>query len=252
MDLKESVVVVTGGARGIGYAIAEDLAKAGAKLALIDSDQAQLERSSAELAAHTEVQGYAVDVTDEALIEATFQYILQDFGKVNAVINNAGVLKDGLLLKVKDGQLIDKMSLAQFKQVCDIHMDGTFLCGREGALSMIASGQKGVIVNMSSLARSGNRGQTNYAAAKSAVASMAITWAAELARHGIRSVAVAPGVVETEMVKSMKPEALARLKQAIPAGRLAKPEEIAATVRFILEQDYINGRVIEVDGGLRF
>tara|TARA_B100001094_G_scaffold333396_1_gene411431 strand:+ start:5071 stop:5829 length:759 start_codon:yes stop_codon:yes gene_type:complete len=252
MELKDCVVVITGGARGIGYAIAQDLAQAGAKLALIDRDQEQLEQSAAHLAELTEVQGYCVDLTDEELVEDTFSYIVEDFGKVNVVINNAGLLKDGMLVKAKQGQITDKMSLEQFKQVCDVNITGSFLCGREGAIAMIQSEQEGLIINMSSLARSGNIGQTNYAASKAAVATMSVGWAQELARYKIRSVAIAPGVVDTDMTRAMKPEAQERLKQAIPCGRLAHTAEIAQTVRFIIENDYINGRVLEIDGGLRF
>ena len=252
MELKNCVVVITGGARGIGYAVAQHLAQAGCKLALIDIHQEQLEQSAAHLAELTEVQGYCVDLTQEELVEDTFSYILEDFGKVNVVVNNAGLLKDGMLVKAKQGQVIDKMSLEQFQQVCDVNMAGSFLCGREGAIAMIKSEQKGLIINMSSLARSGNIGQTNYAASKAAVAAMSVGWAQELARYKIRSVAIAPGVIDTDMTRNMKSEARERLEQATPCGRLGTTAEIAKTVCFIIENDYINGRVLEIDGGLRF
>ena len=253
MNIKDSVVVITGGARGLGLAIAEALAKKGAKLAIIDVDQPTLEKSCADLGAMTEeVQGYAVDITDEDMVESTFNYILEDFGRVNVLINNAGILSDGLLLKVKEGQLLEKMSLDKFQAVTNVNVNGTFLCGREAALAMIASEQQGLIINMSSLARSGNIGQTNYAASKAAVASMSCGWAQELARYNIRSVAMAPGVMKTDMTAAMKPQVLERLEQAIPSKRLGEPKEVASTIEFIIENDYINGRIIEVDGGLRF
>ncbi|GGI74715.1 SDR family oxidoreductase [Shewanella gelidii] len=251
MDLKDKVVVITGAAGGLGYATAEMMAQAGAKLALIDVDQDKLEKACVDLAVHTEVQGYAVDITDEEDVFATFNYILEDMGQVNVLVNSAGILRDGMLLKAKEGQVYDRMSLAQFQSVLDVNLTGTFLCGREAAAAMIQSGQAGVIINISSLAKAGNMGQSNYSASKAAVAAMSVGWAKELARHNIRSAAIAPGVIETEMTAAMKPEAMERMVKAIPAGRLGQAAEIASTVKFIIENDYVNGRVIEVDGGIR-
>ncbi|WP_372872676.1 SDR family oxidoreductase [Shewanella sp.] len=252
MELKDKVVVITGGAGGLGLAMAKDLAAHGAKLALIDVDQERLERACAEIGDATEVQGYALDITDEEDVTAGFKYILEDFGAVHVLINNAGILRDGMLVKAKDGVISDRMSLAQFQSVINVNLTGTFLCGREAACAMIETGEGGVIINISSLARSGNMGQTNYAASKAGVATMAVGWAKELARHNIRAAAVAPGVIATEMTAAMKPEALERLEKLVPVGRLGDAGEIASTVRFIIENDYVNGRVFEIDGGLRF
>ncbi|MGS0690720.1 SDR family oxidoreductase [Shewanella sp. 30m-9] len=251
MDLKDKVVVITGGAGGLGYAMAENLAAAGAKLALIDVDQEKLEKACANIGATTEVQGYAVDITDEEDVFATFQFIKEDFGQVNVLINNAGILRDGFLLKAKEGQVIDRMSFDQFQSVINVNLTGSFLCGREAAAAMIETKQEGVIINISSLAKAGNVGQSNYAASKAGVAAMSVGWAKELARYNIRSAAVAPGVIETEMTAAMKPEALERLEKMVPVGRLGQAEEIASTVRFIIENDYVNGRVFEIDGGIR-
>lgn len=251
MDLKDKVVVITGGAGGLGYAMAENLAAAGAKLALIDVDQEKLEKACANLGATTEVQGYALDITDEEDVFSGFQFIKEDFGQVNVLINNAGILRDGLMLKAKEGQVIDRMSFDQFQSVINVNLTGTFLCGREAAAAMIETGQEGVIINISSLAKAGNMGQSNYSASKAGVAAMSVGWAKELARHNIRSAAVAPGVIETEMTAAMKPEALERLEKMVPVGRLGQAEEIASTIRFIIENDYVNGRVFEIDGGIR-
>ncbi|MCL2915549.1 SDR family oxidoreductase [Shewanella corallii] len=254
MDLKDKVVVITGGAGGLGLAMAQEFAAAGARLALIDVDQDKLERACADMGGsfpQTEVQGYALDITDEEDVVAGFQYILEDLGQVNVLVNNAGILRDGMLLKAKEGQVTDRMSLAQFQSVINVNLTGSFLCGREAAAAMITSKQQGIIINISSLARAGNMGQSNYAASKAGVAAMSVGWAKELARHGIRSVAVAPGVIETEMTAAMKPEALERLEKMVPVGRLGKPEEVAKTVMFAVENDYINGRILEVDGGIR-
>ena len=238
MDLKDKVVVITGGAGGLGLAMAHNFAQAGAKLALIDVDQEKLERACADLGSSTEVQGYALDITDEEDVVAGFAYILEDFGKINVLVNNAGILRDGMLVKAKDGKVTDRMSFDQFQSVINVNLTGTFLCGREAAAAMIESGQAGVIVNISSLAKAG-------------VAAMSVGWAKELARYNIRSAAVAPGVIATEMTAAMKPEALERLEKLVPVGRLGQAEEIASTVRFIIENDYVNGRVFEVDGGIR-
>ncbi|MFB2718330.1 SDR family oxidoreductase [Shewanella xiamenensis] len=251
MDLKDKVVVITGGAGGLGLAMAHNFAQAGAKLALIDVDQEKLERACADLGSATEVQGYALDITDEEDVVAGFAYILEDFGKINVLVNNAGILRDGMLVKAKDGKVTDRMSFDQFQSVINVNLTGTFLCGREAAAAMIESGQAGVIVNISSLAKAGNVGQSNYAASKAGVAAMSVGWAKELARYNIRSAAVAPGVIATEMTAAMKPEALGRLEKLVPVGRLGQAEEIASTVRFIIENDYVNGRVFEVDGGIR-
>lgn len=193
---------------------------------------------------------YRADVTNEDEVEQVFSDIVTDFGHLDGLVNNAGILRDGLLVKVKDGE-ISKMSLEQFNSVINVNLNGTFLCGREAALNMIKTERKGVIINISSVARAGNIGQTNYAASKAAVATLATTWAKELARFGIRAAAIAPGVIETPMAAQMKPEAIARLESMIPVGRMGETAEIANTVKFIFENDYINGRIIEVDGGIR-
>ncbi|MPY21301.1 SDR family oxidoreductase [Shewanella sp. YLB-07] len=251
MDLKDKVVVITGGAGGLGLAMAVDLAEAGAKLALIDVDQEKLERACADIGDRAEVQGYAFDITSEEDVVAGFGFILEDFGQVNVLINNAGILSDGMLVKAKEGKVTDRMSYEQFQAVINVNLTGSFLCGREAAVAMIESKQEGVIINISSLAKAGNMGQTNYSASKAGVAAMSVGWAKELARYNIRSAAVAPGVIETEMTAAMKPEALARMEKMVPVGRLGQPSEISSTVKFIIENDYVNGRVFEIDGGIR-
>ncbi|MCC4832121.1 SDR family oxidoreductase [Shewanella sp. 1_MG-2023] len=250
MEIKDKVVVITGGAGGLGLAMAQDFAAQGARLALIDVDQEKLERACADLGASTEVQGYALDITDEEDVVAGFNYILEDFGQVNVLINNAGILRDGLMVKAKEGKVTDRMSYDQFQSVINVNLTGTFLCGREAAAAMIHSQQAGVIINISSIAKAGNMGQSNYSASKAGVAAMSVGWAKELARYNIRSAAVAPGVIATEMTAGMKPEALERLEKMVPVGRLGEAQEVAATVKFIVENDYVNGRVFEIDGGL--
>ncbi|MCD8513217.1 MAG: SDR family oxidoreductase [Nitrincola sp.] len=252
MDLKDKVVVVTGGGRGLGRAMALELASKGAKLALADLNQQDLDDTIALCQEQgTEARGYICNVAVEADVEKLFNDVVADFGTLHGLVNNAGITRDGLFIKVKEGQVVGKMSMDQWNLVMDVNLTGTFLCGREAAIKMIELGVPGCIVNISSVSRSGNMGQTNYTATKAGVQAMAVTWAKELARYGIRAASIAPGYIGTEMVMSMKPEALEKIAAGIPAKRLGKPEEIASTVSFILENDYVNGRCFEVDGGLR-
>lgn len=252
MDLNGKVIAITGGAQGLGFAMAKAFAAKGAKLALIDINEANLEAASTELReAGSEVATFVTNVANEESVVATFEAIVNTFGQLNGLINNAGITRDGLMLKVKDGEVVDKMSLAQWQLVIDVNLTGVFLCGREAAEQMIKTGSDGVIINISSISKAGNFGQTNYSAAKAGVAAMAVTWAKELARFNIRTGAIAPGFIATEMVKSMKPDALEKMAAGIPLKRLGEPEEIAQMAVTIFENDYISGRVFEVDGGLR-
>ncbi|MCW8329310.1 SDR family oxidoreductase [Photobacterium sp. SDRW27] len=251
MDLKQSVIAITGAGQGLGQMMAITLAQAGAELALIDVNddglvdtQAQCQMLSAKALT------YKVDVTSETEVVQAFRQIIDDFGHLNGLVNNAGVLRDGLLIKYKDGEL-SKMSLEQFNTVMNVNVTGTFLCGREAASQMILTGSKGVIINISSVARAGNMGQSNYSASKAAVATMAVCWAKELGRYGIRAAAIAPGIVQTAMADQLKPEAIERLKQMVPVARMGEASEIAHAAKFILENDYYTGRVLEVDGGMR-
>jgi 3-oxoacyl-[acyl-carrier protein] reductase len=143
------------------------------------------------------------------------------------------------------------MSLQEWQSVIDVNLTGVFLCGREAATKMIENNTQGVIINIASLSKAGNMGQTNYSAAKAGVDAMTVTWAKELSRYGIRTGGIAPGFIATEMVAGMKPEALEKLSAGIPLKRLGKPEEIGITAQYIIENDYFNGRTIEMDGGMR-
>lgn len=251
MDLSNSVIAITGAGQGLGQMMAIILARAGADLALLDINESGLRETQQQCQMLSgKAFTYQLDITNEQQVEGAFEEILQDFGQLNGLINNAGVIRDGLLVKAKDGA-INKMSLEQFTMVMNVNVTGTFLCGREAAVKMIESRSRGVIINISSVARAGNIGQTNYSASKAAVATMATTWARELAQYGIRVAAIAPGVVHTPMAENMKPEVIERLEKLIPLGRMGKTDEIAHAIKYILENEYFTGRVLEVDGGLR-
>ena len=247
MRMKDKVVLVTGGAAGIGKATALRFAEEGAKVVICDVNE------EAGQATAKEIDGvfYKVNVADRAEVQTWVEAVVAEYGRIDVIVNNAGILRDGMLVKVKDGEVVDRMSLDLWQSVIDVNLTGVFLCGREAAERMIVSGQQGVIINISSISRAGNTGQSNYAAAKAGVVALSTTWAKELARYGIRSASIAPGVFETEMVASMKPEAKARFVGMIPAKRTGAVEELAAAVNFIIKNDYYTGRVMELDGGLR-
>jgi len=252
VDVRDRTLVVTGAGRGIGRALALHFARKGARLALLDNNGDDLEETRL---ACTETgaapRTYLGNVASEESVVATFAQVAAEFGSVDGLINNAGVVRDALLVKVKDGAVVSKMTLAQWQAVIDVNLTGVFLCAREAAERMITQGTGGVIVNISSISRAGNIGQTNYTAAKAGVAAMTVVWAKELARYRIRVGAVAPGFIRTPMVAAMKPDALARMTAPIPLGRLGEPQEIAEAVGFIFENELFNGRCLEVDAGLR-
>jgi 3-oxoacyl-[acyl-carrier protein] reductase len=252
VDVRSKTIVVTGAGRGIGRALAQYFAASGADLSLIDLNEADLQATAALCRAHpVQVRSYLADIAAESSVIAAMDQTLRDFGRLDGLVNNAGIVRDALLLKVKTGEVIDKMSLAQWQAVIDVNLTGVFLCAREAAERMVRAGNGGVIVNISSISRAGNAGQTNYSAAKAGVFAMTVVWAKELARHGIRVGAIAPGFIRTAMVEGMRPEVLARMTAPVPLGRLGTPEEIAAAAGFIFANEFFTGRCLEVDGGLR-
>ena len=251
MHLQDKVIIVTGGGQGLGRAMGEYLASKGARLALVDLNQERLDEAVAACkAAGGDARAYLCNVANEEQVSDMVARVAEDFGGLHGLVNNAGILRDGLLLKVKDGE-ISKMSLAQWQAVIDVNLTGVFLCTREVAAKMVELKSEGAIINISSISRAGNMGQTNYSAAMAGVASATVVWAKELARYGIRVAGVAPGFIETEMVASMKPEALEKMTSGIPLRRMGKPAEIAHSVAYIFENDYYTGRILELDGGLR-
>lgn len=252
MDISGKTIVITGAARGLGAAMAGRLAREGAGLALVDLDEAELKPVAAECTgAGAEARSYAANVAREDEVVDLYRRVTADFGGLDVSIANAGIVRDGRLVKTDKGRVAGKLSLEDWQAVIDVNLTGVFLCGREAAAQMIELGREGCIVNISSIARAGNFGQTNYSAAKSGVAAMTVVWAKELAKARIRANAIAPGFIETGILQSMPEDVLDRMLAMIPAGRPGRPEEVADAAAFIIGNDYVNGRVIELDGGLR-
>jgi len=253
MELRNKTIAITGGGRGLGAATALRLSGQGCSIALIDLDDEALDatKTACEQAGSPKVICYNVNVSSEPDVEKLFSDIGTDFGALHGLVNNAGITRDALTLKYKDGELVSKMSLEQWQLVIDVNLTGVFLCGREAAARMIELGCEGCIINISSISRVGNMGQVNYSATKAGVQAMAVVWAKEFARYGIRTASIAPGFIGTEMVMAMKPEAREKLTAHIPLQKMGDPDDIASTVQFILENDYVSGRCFDIDGGLR-
>jgi 3-oxoacyl-[acyl-carrier protein] reductase len=252
MQIKDKVVVVTGAARGIGKAIATAFADRGARVALLDLVPPDLEATRAEFAARgSEVRAYTVNVAKEAEVIGALDRVVADFGRLDVMVNNAGIIKDALLVKVKDGKVAGRMTLEQWQAVIDVNLTGVFLCGREAAERMIGLGNGGLIINISSISKVGNAGQSNYSAAKAGVTAMAAVWARELARYGIRAASIAPGFTRTDLLAGMPPEMLEKVTAPVPLKRLGMPEEVAHAAVFVAENDYFTGRALDLDGGLR-
>jgi 3-oxoacyl-[acyl-carrier protein] reductase len=252
MQLKDKVVAVTGSAKGIGKAIASAFAEKGARIALLDLLPADLAATRAELAARgVEARTYTTNVAREDQVAAALDAVVADFGRLDVLVNNAGIIKDGLLVKVKDGKVVDRLSLEKWQAVIDVNLTGVFLCGREAAARMIEAGNGGVIINVASISKAGNAGQSNYSAAKAGVTALTVLWAKELARHGIRVASIAPGFTRTGLLAGMPPEMLEKMTAPVPLKRLGLPEEIGHAAVFAAENDFFTGRAIDIDGGLR-
>jgi 3-oxoacyl-[acyl-carrier protein] reductase len=243
MRLKDKVAIITGSARGIGQATALKFAAEGARVVVCDLDRKTVDEVVAQItAAGGQAIGFTVNVTDKASIAAMVKGVTDRYGRIDVLVNNAGIVDDAMLRKMTDDQ---------FERVIDINLKGTYNCARAVVDIMIAQGA-GVILNASSVVGLyGNFGQTNYAASKFGVIGMAKTWARELGRKGIRANAVCPGFVETTILKSIPQKVMQAMIDRVPLGRLARPEEIANTYAFLAsdEASYINGAVIEVSGG---
>jgi 3-oxoacyl-[acyl-carrier protein] reductase len=250
MKIENAKAIVTGAAGGLGGSFALELVRAGARVAAGDTNAAGLRKLAADAEGLPgEVFVAKLDITDEASVAEFVATAAERMDGLNVLVNSAGIARDGLMVQSDAGET-KKLPLAQWRKVLDVNLTGQFLIAREFAAQVIESGTRdAVIVNLSSIARAGNPGQSNYAASKSGLDACTRTWALELARYGIRVGGVAPGVTETGFLEGFSEEALARLRAGIPLGRLGRPEDIWQAVRFIVECDFFTGRTVEVDGG---
>ena len=242
--MDQQVAIVTGSARGIGKSIAEKLAKQGFQIVICDIDQEQVEKTAKEIEQlGTKAIGIKVDVTKPAEVDQLFEETMKTFGRVDVLINNAGITRDTLLIRMQE---------SDWDAVIAVNLKGTFNCTKSAAKIMMKQ-RSGKIVNISSVVGvMGNVGQANYSASKGGVISLTKSAAKELAARGITVNAVAPGYIETDMTKSLSDEVKAAFLTVVPLKRPGTPADVANVVNFLVspDSDYITGQVIHVDGGM--
>jgi 3-oxoacyl-[acyl-carrier protein] reductase len=250
MRLKDKVALITGGAAGIGLATAKRFVAEGARVIICDVNQQAGEQAVRELGEAAEF--FTVDVTDKASVDSWVQGVVEIHGRVDILINNAGIVRDSLLVKMKDGELVKQMPESDFDLVISINLKGVFNCTQAVAPAMIRQGG-GVILSATSIVGiDGNIGQTNYIATKAGVIGMTKAWARELGRHNIRVNAIAPGFTATDIISSMPDKIIEGMKARTPLGRMGQPEDIANAYLFLASEEasFISGVVLRVDGGI--
>lgn len=251
MELSNLKVIVTGAAGGMGAYFAEQLAKAGAKVAAGDLNEEGLKALKDRAGDNVSVR--SLNVSDPADTEAFVKWAAGEMGGLNGLINNAGIIRDGLLVKKdrKTGEVI-KATREDFEAVINVNLIGATWMVRDTVGYMVENDQgPGVIINMSSVARHGNRGQSAYVSAKASLANNTVTWAREFCRFGVRVGAIAPGMIETPMTQGMNQKARDALVANVPVGRIGEPQDIWLGVKFIFENEYFTGRCLDIDGGLQ-
>lgn len=250
MRLKDKVALITGGASGIGKATALRFAEEGAKVVFCDVNEDAGRELMDEMGGDTTF--YKVDASDREEVQGWVDDVIARYGHVDVLINNAGITRDALFVKVKDGELVKQMPESDFDTVIAVNLKGVFNCAQAVAPQMIKQ-ESGVIVNASSVVGLyGNFGQTNYVATKAGVIGMTQVWARELGRYNVRVNAVAPGFIATEMVQKMPDKVLDNMRQHTPLGRLGEPKEVADVYLWLAsdESSFVHGTTISVDGGI--
>jgi len=244
LSLHRRIALVTGAARGIGAATAVAFARAGGRLALLDRDGPGVERTAVAVGAEgADVLGFTGDVADGEAVAAAVEQVVREWGRVDVLVNNAGIVRDATLADVTDEDWSDTL---------DVNLTGAMVCARTVVPYMRAAGFGRILSATSITARAGNYGQTAYGASKGGIIAMTRVWARELGRTGITANAVAPGFIDTEMVRSVPEKVVAQVRARVPAGRLGRPEEVANVYLFLASDlaSFINGAVVGVDGGL--
>jgi 3-oxoacyl-[acyl-carrier protein] reductase len=246
VNLKDLKIIVTGAAQGMGAHFTRRLVEAGAQVAAGDVNDAGLE------ALPEGVHRRRLDVSKESDVVEFVTWAHQAMGGLNGLVNNAGIIRDGLLVKRdRTTGAVTRFPTESWNAVLGVNLTGATWMVREVVARMVETESRpGVVVNLSSISRLGNRGQSNYVAAKAALAANTVTWAREFAQYGVRVGAVAPGMIETPMTQGMNQKARDALVAAVPCGRVGLPEDIWLAVKFVLECDYFNGATVDVNGGL--
>jgi hypothetical protein len=245
MNITEKTAIVTGGSRGIGRAIAVELAKAGVQIAIIYAGNTAAAEETLALVKAQGVQGMMIqcDVADGAAVEAMVKEVKDTFGSIDILVNNAGITRDTLLMRMKE---------TEWQEVLDTNLTGVFHCTRQVSKLMIKQ-RHGIIINLTSIVGLvGNAGQANYSAAKAGVIGFTKAVAKELASRNIRVNAIAPGFIETDMTAILSDTAKEDILKTVPMGRMAKPEEVATVAAFLASEEakYMTGQVLHVDGGM--
>jgi 3-oxoacyl-[acyl-carrier protein] reductase len=246
MELKDVKAIVTGAAGGMGFYFAQQIAAAGGQVCAGDVNEEGLKQHGPGVFTRK------LDVSSSADVSAFTKWAAESMGGLNVVISNAGILRDGLLVK-KDkvtGE-VKVMSDDQFTSVIAVNLTGATYVVRDAVAEMVRRDSRGVVIAMSSIARHGNRGQSNYVSAKAALAANAVTWSKEFGNFGIRAVAIAPGMVETPMTQGMNQTARDAIVKTIPVGRIGTTEDLWKGIKFAIECEYLNGTTIDIDGGAK-
>lgn len=258
MDLSKLSVIVTGAAGGLGRCFTKELLRAGASVMAGDNDVDGLEALQKDVARDGAASGaaklfcMALDVADETSVQKFFEACFKQNPSPNVLINNAGILRDGLLVHADSGWT-RKLPIPNWNQALDVNLTGPFLMSREFVARLLEqSVEQSLILNISSISSAGNPGQSNYAASKAGLDACTRTWALELASQGVRVAGIAPGLTDTPMTDMIGPDTLQEIIADIPLKRPGTPEEIWLAVKFAIECDFFTGQVLAVDGGANF
>lgn len=246
MELSTARVIITGGGRGIGHFLASQLLEQAAKVFVIDRDQALLD----QVPDHRNLVKYSCDVTDAGEVEKVINDIFGTHGGANVCVNNAGIIHSEVLVNILS-RPDKKHNISNWKRVIDVNLNAVFYMTANVAEKMIGAKMKGVIINISSISAQGNVGQSAYAASKAGVEALTKTWSKELGMFKIRCACIAPGFFNTPSTKeSLNDHMLKKWEKSVPLGRLGELEELLSAVAFIIQNDYFNGKILSLDGGL--